>query len=264
MDRKIIFFDIDNTLYNSNVGIPESARRGIKLLRKNGHIPVICTGRTRAAVFDEITDMAFEGMICGAGTYVEHEGEVIFNKIAEPDQLERLTSLLDQAGAKYFLEGPRYLYYNAADTSTEYRRLGEQLGGSFKPVLRPIEKENTEFNKLIAIRQPQDHWESVEHMLAREYQLVCHNHSPFVEMVPVGHNKATGIQKLLEHLHMDRSDTYAFGDSNNDLEMLEYVEYGIAMGNAYPDVLEKARYRTDPIQEQGIYNGLKKFGLIAG
>ena len=125
MDRKIIFFDIDNTLYNSNVGIPESARRGIKLLRKNGHIPVICTGRTRAAVFDEITDMAFEGMICGAGTYVEHEGEVIFNKIAEPDQLERLTSLLDQAGAKYFLEGPRYLYYNAADTSTEYRRLGE-------------------------------------------------------------------------------------------------------------------------------------------
>ena len=49
MDRKIIFFDIDNTLYNSNVGIPESARRGIKLLRKNGHIPVICTGRTRAA-----------------------------------------------------------------------------------------------------------------------------------------------------------------------------------------------------------------------
>ena len=48
----------------------------------------------------------------------------------------RLTSLLDQAGAKYFLEGPRYLYYNAADTSTEYRRSGEQLGGSFKPVLR--------------------------------------------------------------------------------------------------------------------------------
>ena len=83
-------------------------------------------------------------------------------------------------------------------------------------------------------------------------------------MVPAGHNKATGIQKLLEHLHMDRKDTYAFGDSNNDLEMLEYVQYGIAMGNAYPDVLKKARYRTDTIQEQGIYKGLKKFGLIAG
>ena len=138
MERKIIFFDIDNTLYNSDVGVPESARRGIKLLRKNGHIPVICTGRTRAALFEEITDLAFEGMICGVGTYVEHKGEVIFNKIAEPDQLERLTELLDQAGAKYFLEGPRYLYYNAADTSAEYRRLGEQLGGSFKPVLRPI------------------------------------------------------------------------------------------------------------------------------
>ena len=119
--------------------------------------------------------------------------------------------------------------YKRQDTSAEYRRLGEQLGGSFKPVLRPIEKENTEFNKLIAIRQPQDRWESVEHLLAREYQLVCHNHSAFIEMVPAGNNKATGIQKLLEHLHMDRKDTYAFGDSNNDLEMLEYVQYGICL-----------------------------------
>ena len=44
--------------------------------------------------------------------------------------------------------------------------------------------------------------------------------------------------------------------------MLDYVEYGIAMGNAYPNVLEKAKYRTKSIDEDGIYYGLKEFGLI--
>ncbi|MEI3339131.1 MAG: HAD hydrolase family protein [Eubacterium sp.] len=46
---------------------------------------------------------------------------------------------------------------------------------------------------------------------------------------------------------MDRSDTYAFGDSANDMEMLKYVGCGIAMGNATPQVKEIADYVTDDL-----------------
>ena len=45
-------------------------------------------------------------------------------------------------------------------------------------------------------------------------------------------SKVTAIQKVLEHLNICKSEAIAFGDGRNDIEMLEYVELGIAMGNA--------------------------------
>ena len=67
---------------------------------------------------------------------------------------------------------------------------------------------------------------------------------------------------MIEYLGIDRKNTYAFGDSNNDIEMLDYVEHGVAMGNAYPEILERAKYKTKSIYEDGIYYGLKELGLL--
>ena len=53
-----------------------------------------------------------------------------------------------------------------------------------------------------------------------------------VECVPKGTSKATGIAWLCKYLGVPREETYAIGDSVNDLDMLAYVGHGIAMGNA--------------------------------
>ena len=98
--------------------------------------------------------------------------------------------------------------------------------------------------------------------IRQKYDVIVHSSIPVAEMVPKGTNKAVGIEKMLDYLGIDKKETYAFGDSNNDMEMLDYVEYGIAMGNAYPDVLKRARYKTKSIYDDGIYYGLKDFGLI--
>ncbi len=55
--------------------------------------------------------------------------------------------------------------------------------------------------------------------------------------MPYGYSKATGIQYVLNHYHLNLSDAYALGDSNNDLPMLSYVSHSIAMGNASPESL---------------------------
>ena len=81
-------------------------------------------------------------------------------------------------------------------------------------------------------------------------------------MMPKGINKADGIQVLLKHLKLPISCTYAFGDGPNDLEMLQYVQYGTAMGNAEQNVLKAASYRTEGIWEDGVYRALKRYGLI--
>ena len=53
-----------------------------------------------------------------------------------------------------------------------------------------------------------------------------------------------------------------FGDAENDIEMIEFAGIGIAMGNAYVETKAVADYVTDDAAKDGIWNGLKKIGLI--
>lgn len=73
----------------------------------------------------------------------------------------------------------------------------------------------------------------------------------------MGVNKAKGIERILEHTGISRDDSYAFGDSANDIDMIQYVKYGTAMGNSVPELLEIAPYKTARADEDGIEKGLK-------
>lgn len=77
-----------------------------------------------------------------------------------------------------------------------------------------------------------------------------------------GNSKSTGIDKVLAYFDIDLKDTMAFGDGGNDIPMLKHVATGIAMGNAEPHVKAVADYVTTSVDEDGIANALKHFGLI--
>ncbi|MDO4735366.1 MAG: HAD hydrolase family protein, partial [Lachnospiraceae bacterium] len=57
-------------------------------------------------------------------------------------------------------------------------------------------------------------------------------------------------------------NTYAIGDSFNDLEMLETEKYGVCMENGDPKLLERIPLHARSMKRDGIYHSLKKFGLI--
>ncbi len=67
---------------------------------------------------------------------------------------------------------------------------------------------------------------------------------------------------MIERLPFDISDTYAFGDGLNDLQMIEYVGTGVAMGNAVPELKEIADFVTKPVDEDGIAYAVKELGLL--
>jgi len=54
----------------------------------------------------------------------------------------------------------------------------------------------------------------------------------------------------------------AFGDAENDIEMLKAVQHPVAMGNAIPVLKEIAEFITTDNTDNGIINGLKHYGLI--
>ena len=83
-----------------------------------------------------------------------------------------------------------------------------------------------------------------------------------LEIGQAGHSKASGIERLCASLGIAKEDTYAFGDSANDVEMLEFVAHGIAMGNGTDVAKNAAEFITTDIHRDGIWNGLKHYGLI--
>ncbi len=93
------------------------------------------------------------------------------------------------------------------------------------------------------------------------YDFMIHNER-VVEMVPKGFNKGTGISEVCELLGESIENTFAFGDSINDKEMLLAAGVGVAMGDTYHDMSEFADYVTTSLDNNGIFNALKHYELI--
>ncbi|CJA87294.1 haloacid dehalogenase-like hydrolase [Streptococcus pneumoniae] len=75
-------------------------------------------------------------------------------------------------------------------------------------------------------------------------------------------SKLTAIQKVLEHLNISKLEAIAFGDGGNDIEMLQYVGLGVAMGNGGEELKRRADFVTTKASEGGISYALKKLRII--
>ena len=73
--------------------------------------------------------------------------------------------------------------------------------------------------------------------------------------------KVVGIQKMLEHHGIEREEIIAFGDGENDIEMLKYAGIGVAMGNGEECAKQSADYITDDIDAGGILHALQHYGI---
>lgn len=262
--RKAIFFDIDGTLYHPSVGIPASAKEGIAKLKENGHMVFLCTGRTKAMLFNELNEMEFDGIIAGAGTYVEYDGKVLYRYDMDETEAMNITNELRKMHFAPVPEGHDIFYREIeSNWSKEYKMVYEHfynnVGGEIKPM--PEDGVGIKAAKMSAVVSENSDIEGAKKKFEKDYLVVIHGNLIF-ELIPKGFSKAEGIKLILENIGIDKKDTYAFGDSMNDYEMLDFVEYGIAMGNSDKRLFEAATYVTDTIENDGIYKALLKYQLI--
>ena len=80
-----------------------------------------------------------------------------------------------------------------------------------------------------------------------------------IDILQPGVNKATAIQFLEERWGVDGGHLMAFGDSQNDVEMLELATYSYAMENADPHARQAARYTAPSHQNQGVYEVIEAY-----
>ena len=105
---------------------------------------------------------------------------------------------------------------------------------------------------------------------AAEAELVslCHAvrgvrwHPDFVDLIPADGGKNRGMERMLCHYGLTRSQSIAFGDGGNDIDMLRYAGIGVAMGNATDETKQAADHVTGSVDDDGIAQALRHFGVI--
>lgn len=259
--KKAVFFDIDGTLWGRDMVIPESTREAIRLLKENGHYAFICSGRTRSFIRNkELLALGFDGILAGCGTYIELTDQVFIHKIIEPEMLSRTMEIFKKHKLSPILEGTKNIYVDPSLLEHEeyVKELQKELGNDL--ILLEEDQYDCEISKFsVSIKDIS--LDIVKNDLNPWYDLIVHG-TEVMEVLPKGYSKASGIIAVCEKLNIDHKDTYAFGDSANDIEMLKYVAYGIAMGNGTDIVKEAANYVTKDLADGGIYHGLKYYHLI--
>lgn len=276
--KKIIFFDIDGTIWDWNEIIPESTVTAIRQLVENGHVPVICSGRAKSHLeYSNLYNIGFKDMIASCGNHVEADGRMLYERYLSEEEIKKIIELSVQCRLPIVLEGPEYHWLSEKGFERDdfvdrmYQNIGEHAicGLTFT--------EGMLVNKVAGDILNCSDYDTFKKTLADDFDFIEHGLAPNVdqkpglddneilgvyELVPKGTHKAYGIEKYCEYRGVDPKDTIAVGDSVNDIEMLQAVGYGIAMGNGTAPIKKVANYITDDIHKDGIYNAMKYLNLI--
>ena len=257
-----VFLDIDGTIYTRTGGVPESTREAIDKLRKNGHHPVLCTGRAQSILLPEVKTLPVEGKITGVGARGEWNGEVLFHELLPQEEIGRILENFVRFGFAPYAEGPFHMYYAPEIARDPERDLEQIFSISDTTVLKPFSYgDKVEASKVSALFLEGSDKKGFEKALGNQYFGINH-HNVLLETFSSSLTKGHGIRKLLSAIHAEDAETFGYGDSFNDLEMLQTVKHGVCMGNADPKLLARIPLHTKPINEDGLYLSLKEFGLI--
>ena len=260
MGKKAVFFDIDGTILNFHNQIPASAVAAIRGLRQNGHLAILCSGRSRAYIrLPALLDIGFDGIISGCGTMLEYGGETLFHRRIPPELALKTVETVRRHGFRAILEGSEYLYMEESEFAADAygQKLFRDLGHRRRGILECWGA--WEFSKLACDTRGCDQAAAFAEL--PEFDPITHNPN-VVELVPKGFHKGSGILRLCAILGLDPAETVAFGDSVNDLGMFSAVGTSVCMGNGVPAAKAAADYVTTALERDGIYNACLHLGLL--
>lgn len=259
----VVFFDIDGTVmdYETQI-IPESAVEAIRLLKKNGHIPVVNTGRPIGHVDPRIQKLDFSGWICSCGMELILDGQMIYKDYPTVEECRYILDLAHSCRMAIQTEGHDSLLFDAdmpypPQGLREAKRLGQQ-GLRIAPVQ---ETENPDFIKFVTYDTPVCRRTEFLEGISPYFEAIIRENT-LVEYIKNGHSKAEGMERFLKELHVPKEEIFAIGDSENDLTMFAMAGTTICLGDGVEAVKQKADYVTDPVLEDGVFNALCHFGLI--
>jgi Cof subfamily protein (haloacid dehalogenase superfamily) len=255
---QILFFDFDNTLVdNKTHKIPESAIIALKQVVANGYKIAIASGRSYPLL--KLTGVCellpWSGYCLNNGQVVMdgnenfiHHHTLSHEKILESIDIAKklgFNLFFSSLGNDFLLEEPN-----------EYVREAHNFFN--EPIPNVGTYTNQPIDKILVYAQKGYDYAPFK---AIEGLSTFISVSTYADLATIGISKYSAIQELCSALDLP-TEYAAFGDSQNDMEMLKGSKLSVAMGNADPKLKEIAMMITDDVDKDGIYNSLVKLGYI--
>jgi len=259
--KKLVFFDIDGTLLpDGEVKIKKEVVDSINEIKKECEV-FICTGRSYAQAKPYIQELNLDSYITSNGQEVCYQGEIIYRKFFPRKERQELINTFKDYDLDWGWGNHEYMYLNPRDGIEELKDVLTNYGILHVKV-KEI-NEDDECYQLYIFGDP-DKVEDFFKKSKLSENIIYYNWSEFTsEFMIKGESKANGIKKVVEKIDVP-SVTYAFGDGPNDVEMLDYVDHPVVMGNGHEVLKDGNKFITNDCDEDGIKCGLIHVGLIKG
>ncbi len=254
--KKYFFFDIDGTLVSTlgSEQVSASTRQAIDSLQAQGHFCAISTGRAQYHALGFGKKIGIDNLVSDGGNGVTINGRLISLTPLPHDKCAALARECDQKGFLWAISDQ-----NRPVCCTKFPDFGRIVGDKYmrSHVVPDLDIQNyPALYKMFTLCKPGDEGEltSLSALRWARYE------SDLVIVEPM--NKSVGIQKILDLYDVSDEDVVVFGDAENDLSMFRPEWTCIAMGNAIPELKERATFVTKDAADDGIAYALRHFGWI--
>lgn len=267
---KLIAVDVDGTLVKKDQTISPRTVSTLLLAQQQGVKVAICSGRPTYGIAPHADTLRL----------ADHNGYVVsFNGGEIHDWATRQclhAHTLDASILPYLYEcsrqhgfhimsyvGTEIIAEAPDDPYIQFTSMRNKM--PVRPVPNFLEEATYPLPKCMIVGDPEP-----LHRLEEEMQPHLHGKAEayrsepfFLEIVPHGIDKATGLAALLSIAGLQRHELMAFGDGFNDITMLQFAGLGVAMGNAQDVVKRTADYITQSNEEDGIAEAVERFILCS-
>ncbi|MCC8023888.1 MAG: Cof-type HAD-IIB family hydrolase [Clostridium sp.] len=246
---KIVFFDIDGTLIDmKRKRISEKTLETLIHLKEKNIILGVATGRSPLGL-PQFNEIEFDVFLTFNGSYCFNKQEVIFSNPIPINDIKKIISNAKSMNRPVSIATKERLISNGKDKDlVEYHSFANLeviIADDFDDVLI-----NHDIYQVLAGCHKNDYPKLMKNICNAKITAWWDR---AVDIIPTSSSKGIGIDKILKYYHLDKSEALAFGDGNNDIEMLQAVGKGIAMGNASEELKSVADDICGNVENDGIY-----------
>lgn len=258
MKQHLIVLDLDGTLLTDQHTISPKTKQTLMKAKEAGHQIMIATGRPFRASNIYYQELGLTTPIVNFnGAYIHHPRNPSWQAIHSPIDMKVVHDVIDSVD-KYQYENLIAeviddVYIHVEDKSMmDIFRMGNP-----KVTIGNLRDNLSENPTSLLIHADEQNVPLVrKHLQEVHAELIEHRRwgAPFniVEVVRKGLNKAVGVSLVAKYLGIPRERIIAFGDEDNDLEMIDYAGIGVAMGNGISKLKSIADEVTGTNNEDGI------------
>lgn len=255
--NKILFFDVDGTLYNTEKILPASAKEALLEARRKGYEIAIATGRAPFMIQSLLEELDINTYVTFNGQYVVYRGEVVYTNGVDRDELAKIIAFGEARNEPVVFLDDKRMIASVGEHNMVSESL-ETLKYPYPELDSSYYMQNDVYQTLIFMEEKDEHL--YDEAFPNVQFVRWHPYS--CDILPKGGSKAAGIEKVLAKMGLTLEDAFAFGDGINDIEMLEAVGTGVAMGNGHERVKAVASHITDHVDADGLAKAMRYLKII--